>query len=82
MIGRKLTHIDHPQINGKAERIIHTLMDMRYSQTCSKDCADRRTQLFCFIKFYNTVKPHKRLNNATPYEILSAYFNQPFCKQP
>ncbi|MPV86864.1 IS481 family transposase, partial [Cardiobacteriales bacterium ML27] len=27
-----------------------------------------------FINFYNTVKPHKSLNNATPYEILSHYF--------
>ncbi|MER0170790.1 MAG: IS481 family transposase, partial [Nitrosomonas sp.] len=35
-----------------------------------------------FINFYNTVKPHKSLNNATPYEILNAYFNQPLCKQP
>ncbi|MER0216803.1 MAG: IS481 family transposase, partial [Nitrosomonas sp.] len=39
-------------------------------------------QLLRFINFYNTVKPHKSLNNATPYEILDAYFNQPLCKQP
>ncbi|HNC41572.1 MAG TPA: integrase core domain-containing protein, partial [Nitrosomonas sp.] len=50
-------------------------------QSFLKDCADRRIQLSRFINFYNTVKPHKSLNNATPYEILNAYFNQPLCKQ-
>ncbi|WP_350116971.1 integrase core domain-containing protein, partial [Nitrosomonas sp.] len=34
-----------------------------------KDCADRHIQLLRFINFYNTVKPHKSLNNATPYLI-------------
>ena len=56
-------------------------MDMWYSKVHFKDSADRRIQLLRFINFYNTVKPHKSLNNATPYEILIAYFNQPLCKQ-
>ncbi len=33
------------------------------------------------IDIYNTVKPHKGLNNATPYEILTSYFSQSLCKQ-
>jgi len=52
-----------------------------YSQISFKDSADRRIRLLRFINFYNTVKPHKGLNNATPYEILTAYFSQPLCKQ-
>ncbi len=56
-----------PQTNGKAERVIRTLMDMWHRQISFKDCADRRIQLSRFINFYNTVKPHKSLNNATPY---------------
>jgi len=36
------------------------------SQTCFKDGANRRIQLIRFINFYNTVKPHKILNNTTP----------------
>ncbi|MBM3413240.1 MAG: transposase [Bacteroidetes bacterium] len=47
-----------------------------------KDNFDRQLQLNRFINFYNTVKPHKALNNSTPYEILYQYFNQPLCKQP
>jgi transposase InsO family protein len=81
-IGQKFTRINRPQTNGKAERVIRTLMDMWHSQISFRDCADRRIQLSRFINFYNTVKPHKSLNNATPYEILNAYFNQPLCKQP
>ncbi|WP_371264353.1 integrase core domain-containing protein [Nitrosomonas oligotropha] len=80
-IGQKFTRINRPQTNGKAERVIRTLMDMWHSKIHFKDCADRHIQLLRFINFYNTVKPHKSLNNATPYEILTAYFNQPICKQ-
>ncbi|QOJ20130.1 MAG: transposase family protein [Gammaproteobacteria bacterium] len=81
-IGQKFTRINRPQTNGKAERVIRTLMDMWHNKFCFKDTADRRIQLVRFINFYNTVKPHKSLYNATPYEILNAYFNQPLCKQP
>ena len=80
-IGQKFTRVNRSQTNGKAERVIRTLMDMWHSKIHFKDSADRRIQLLRFINFYNTVKPHKSLNNATPYEILNAYFNQPLCKQ-
>jgi hypothetical protein len=78
-IGQKFTRINRPQTNGKAERVIRTLMDMRHTQICFKDNADRHIQLIRFVNFYNTMKPHKSLNNATPYEILTSYFNQPLC---
>jgi transposase InsO family protein len=81
-IGQKFTRVNRPQTNGKAERVIRTLMEMWHNQFTFKDSVDRRLQLIRFINFYNTVKPHKSLNNATPYEILTAYFNQPLCKQP
>lgn len=81
-IGQKSTKVGHPQANGKAERVIRTLMEMWHGETEFKDNADRQLQLGRFINFYNTVKPHKALNNSTPYEILVQYFNQPLCKQP
>jgi hypothetical protein len=65
----------------EAERVIRTLTEMWHNQFIFKDSADRHLQLIRFINFYNTVKPHKRLKNASPYEILTAYFNQPLCKQ-
>jgi hypothetical protein len=57
-------------------------MDMWHHQYVFKDNRDRFIQLTRFINFYNNVKPHKGLNNPTPYEILYQYFNQPPCKQP
>ena len=81
-IGQKFTKVNRPQTNGKAERVIRTLMEMWHGQTEFKDGVDRQLQLGRFINFYNTVKPHKGLNNSTPYEILYQYFNQPLCKQP
>jgi transposase InsO family protein len=81
-IGQKFTKVNRPQTNGKAERVIRTLMQMWHDQHNFKDGQDRQLQLGRFINFYNTVKPHKSLNNSTPYEILYHYFNQPLCKQP
>lgn len=81
-IGQKFTRIARPQTNGKAERVIRTIMQMWHEQNHFKDSAHRHIELARFINFYNTVKPHKALNNMTPYETLQAYFYQPLCKQP
>ena len=41
----------------------------------------RQIELNRFINIYNTVKPHKLLNNSTSYDTLN-YFDQINCKQP
>ena len=74
-IGQKFTRIARPQTNGKAERVIRTIMQMWHDKFSFPDNAQRRLELKRFINFYNTVKPHKSLNNATPYETLETYFN-------
>lgn len=81
-IGQKFTRINRPQTNGKAERVIRTLMDMWHSQISFKDCADRRIQLLRFINFYNTVKPHKSLNNAALMKYSPLISINTLCKQP
>ena len=81
-IGQRFTRIARPQTNGKAERVIRTLMQMWHEQIQFKDPLHRQIELNRFINFYNTVKPHKSLNNSTPYEILQTYFYQSICKQP
>ncbi len=75
-IGQKFTRISRPQTNGKAERVIRTLMEMWHEKIEFKDSQHRKLELNRFINFYNTVKPHKGLNNQTPYEILNSYFSQ------
>ena len=75
-INQKFTRTANPQTNGKAERVIRTLMEMWHHQHEFKDSEDRKIELNRFINYYNTVKPHKGLNNKTPYEVLKDYFGQ------
>ena len=74
-IGQKFTRVSRPQTNGKAERVIRTLMEMWHDKTIFRDSEHRRIELNRFINFYNTVKPHKGLSNKTPYEVLTEYFS-------
>ena len=76
-IGQKFTRINRPQTNGKAERVIRTLMEMWHQQEIFKDRNNRHISLLRFINFYNTVKPHKGIDNMTPYEKLIEYFYGP-----
>lgn len=75
-IGQKFTRCNRPQTNGKAERVIRTLMEMWHNKEHFESNEERRKSLNRFINFYNTVKPHKSLNGDTPYEILEAYFSK------
>ena len=52
------------------------LMQMWHQQIMVRDVHRRQVELVGLINFDNAVKPHKGLNNATPYEILMTYFNQ------
>jgi transposase InsO family protein len=73
-IAQKFTRTKRPQTNGKAERVIRTIMEMWHEKTTFISRDDRQKQLARFINFYNTVKPHKGIDNQTPYEKLIAYF--------
>lgn len=75
-INQKFTKPAHPQTNGKAERVIRTLMEMWHNKTDFKDSLDRKIELNRFINYYNTVKPHKGIDGKTPYEVLDDYFKQ------
>ncbi|MDW7756246.1 MAG: integrase core domain-containing protein, partial [Desulfuromonadales bacterium] len=73
-IGQKFTRIGRPQTNGKAERVIRTIMEMWHQQETFKDRKNRHFSLLRFINFYNTVKPHKGIDDLTPYEKLLDHF--------
>lgn len=74
-IGQKFTRPARPQTNGKAEPVIRTIMEMWYDRQDFLDREDRKRSLARFVNFYNTVKPHKGIDNQTPYERLQHYFN-------
>lgn len=84
-INQKFTKVGRPQTNGKAERVIRTLMQMWHDKTEFNDSNHRKQELDRFLNFYNTVKPNSALvkkdeqgktQTFTPYEWLKLYFNQ------
>lgn len=84
-INQKFTQVARPQTNGKAERVIRTLMEMWHDKIQFTDSEHRKRELVRFLNYYNTVKPHCSLTKKnhlgkpqlfTPYEWLEIYFSQ------
>lgn len=73
-IEQRFTKVKHPYTNGKAERVLRTLMQMWHRKTVFKSREHRKIELIRFINWYNTVKPHQGLNGQTPMEMLINYF--------
>lgn len=73
-IEQSFTKPKTPRTNGKAERVIKTIQEMWLSKTRFKNRSHRRQELIRFVNYYNTVKPHKGINNQTPLEQLINYF--------
>ncbi len=73
-IEQRFTRVRTPRTNGKAERVIRTLMEMWHDKTEFKNRDHRKKELIRFINFYNTVKPHKGIDGLTPQEKLIDYF--------
>jgi len=63
-----------PRTNGKAERVIRSIMEMWHYKTEFKSRAHRKQELIRFVNYYNTVKPHKGIDGLTPHEKLIDYF--------
>jgi hypothetical protein len=73
-IAQKFTRVKSPQTNGKAERVIRTLMDGWHGREQFASREQRAKALVRFVNYYNCVRPHKGLDNATPLERLCEYF--------
>lgn len=73
-IEQGFTKVRNPKTNGKAERVIRTIMEMWHNKYHFNSSAHRKTELIRFINFYNSVKPHQSLNGLTPIETLINYF--------
>ena len=73
-IEQRFTKVKTPKTNGKAERVIRTLMEMWHRKTIFKSRVHRKQELIRFVNYYNTVKPHKGIDNLTPLEKLIDYF--------
>jgi transposase InsO family protein len=76
-ITQRFTKPKTPRTNGKAERVIRTLMEMWHNKYEFKSNQDRLRELKRFVNFYNHTKPHKGIDNMTPTEKLIEYFYPP-----
>jgi transposase InsO family protein len=77
-ITQRFTRVKHPQTNGKAERVIRTLMEGWHSKDGEMFSSrqERAKALARFVNYYNCVRPHKGIDRATPLERLCEYFYQ------
>jgi len=75
-IKQSFTRVARPQTNGKAERVIRTIMEGWHDQVACTTTRERRLTLNRFVNYYNCVKPHKGIDNQTPLERLYSYFYQ------
>ena len=72
-IAQGFTKVKKPQTNGKAERVIRTIMEWHSSHRFNSP-AHRANELKRFINYYNWVRPHKGIGGLTPGEQLLNYF--------
>ncbi len=74
-IGHRFTRPYRPQTNGKAERMVRTLIsEWAYARPFA-DTAERIALLPAFLDFYNTTRPHWSLSGQPP--ISRAPVNNP-----
>lgn len=72
-IKQRFTKIRHPWTNGKAERVIRTLLTewFRIQKFESKD--ERRQSLYRFVDWYNHERPHLGIGGQTPAAKLKSF---------
>jgi len=63
-IGQKFTRVKRSETNGKAERVIRTLMEMWHRKEEFKDLRQRQISLLRFINFWGWL----RLRGVLVYE--------------
>jgi transposase InsO family protein len=73
-IKQSFTRVKRPQTNGKAERVIRTLMEGWHQAERFGSRHDRALALVRFTNYYNCVRPHKGIDKQTPLERLYEYF--------
>ncbi|OGH70640.1 MAG: hypothetical protein A3C90_01810 [Candidatus Magasanikbacteria bacterium RIFCSPHIGHO2_02_FULL_51_14] len=71
-IEQGFTKVRHPWTNGKAERVIRTLLTewFRKNRFTSRD--ERRRSLYRYVDWYNHCRPHHGIQKQTPVQKLTA----------
>lgn len=68
------TKVKHPWTNGKAERVIRTLMDEWHGRTRANHISrdHRRRHLYAYVDWYNNVRVHQSIG-CSPVKRLESY---------
>lgn len=74
-IEQKFTRVATPQTNGKAERVIRTIMEGWFNKHTFYSREERRKSLQEFIYHYNKKRPHSALEGLTPCHTIQNYIN-------
>lgn len=75
-IQQGFTQVAHPWTNGKAERVIRTLMEEWHQQEYFTSPDQRRQSLYQFVDWYNHERKHMGLHDHTPAEKLALVLQQ------
>jgi transposase InsO family protein len=75
-IAAKRTRPYRPQTNGKAERMIQTLLRKWAYAVAYATSEHRRAALKTWLRFYNEERPHASLNRQTPIARLAQFAEQ------
>ena len=75
-IAAKRTRPYRPQTNGKAERMIQTLLRKWAYAVAYANSEHRRAALQTWLRFYNEERPHASLNRQTPLSRLAQFAEQ------
>jgi transposase InsO family protein len=75
-IATKRTRPYRPQTNGKAERVIQTLLRKWAYAVPYANSAHRRAALQAWLRFYNEERPHASLHRQTPLSRLAQFAEQ------
>lgn len=77
-IAQSFTKPRHPYTNGKAERVIKTIMTECFVRSgrsfSSRD--QRRRFLYAFVNWYNTTRPHESLGGVPPIQRLESFLDR------
>lgn len=74
LLGVRLHHSRpyHPQTQGKVERFHQTLKKWLAAQPAPATIAALQRQLDRFLRYYNTVRPHRAIDRRTPAQAYAA----------
>lgn len=70
-IDQRFTKPYHPWTNGKAERVIRTLVHEWLRMHTFTSYEERRSSLYAFVEYYNHERAHMGIGNQTPFHRLT-----------